>query len=78
MFVILFHLLFIKQISKDQKNQRNYKPYPQGFQRELIGYEITNNCKPQYELAYIIAILGEVVELFFVHHEDNMVAMDMP
>ena len=77
MFVIFVHLS-VKQMPEDQENQSNYKPYPQGLQRELVGYKISDDCNPHHELAYIIAILGEVVYLLFVHHEDVRKATDVP
>jgi len=78
MFVILVYLQSIKQMPKYQKNQCTYKPYPQGLQRELIGYKISNDCKTHYKFTYIITILGEIVYLLFVHHEDIKRAMDVP
>ena len=69
MFVIFVHLP-VKQMPEGQKNQCNHKPYPQGLQRELVGYEVSDDGNSHYKLAYIIAILGEVVYLLFVHHKD--------
>lgn len=77
MFVI-FDYLPIKQMPEEQENQSNHKPYPQCLQRKLVGYKISDDCKTHHELAYIIAILGKVVYLFFVQHIAIMIAMDLP
>lgn len=78
MFVILLHLQSIQQMSKDQKNQCRPQPYPQGLQRKVFRYKIADNGKSHYKLAHIITILGEVVYLLFVHHDDVRKAMDVP
>ena len=77
MSVIIVHLP-VKQMPEGQKNQCNHKPYPQGLQRELVGYEVSDDCNSHHKLTYIIAILGEVVYLLFVHHKDAIRATDVP
>jgi len=68
MLVIFFHLQSVKQMPEDQKNQCTYETNPQSLQREFIGYKVSDNGKPHHKLAYIIAILGEVVYLLLFQH----------
>lgn len=73
MFVIVVHLQSIKQMPEDKENHGDHNTYPQGFQRKLVGNKVSNDCKPHHELAYIIAILREVVYLLFVHHMESVI-----
>ena len=70
MFVIFIDLHFIYEIANHEKNYPRTESYPQCVQRRFIRYEVANDSNTHDELAYIIAILGEVVYLLFVEHED--------
>jgi len=78
MFVIITHLHAVYNKTYNKQYYRCNKSNPQCSPRELVGYNVSDNCKPYYELAYIIAILGEVVYLLIVHHTDVMRATDVP
>ena len=78
MFDIFIHLHSINEQPHNKESTRRYQSNPEGMFGRLIRYKVTDNHKSHHELAYIIVILGEVVYLLFVHHEDIMRATDVP
>ncbi|OHB69778.1 MAG: hypothetical protein A2W23_00640 [Planctomycetes bacterium RBG_16_43_13] len=78
MFDIVIHLQSINNKSREKKNSRSNKSYPQSMCRELIRYKISYGTNTHYKLAYIIAILGEVVYLLLFQHGNIEGAMVVP
>ncbi len=78
MFDIFIHLQSINKQSHDEESTRSCKSNPKSLLRKRIGYKVTYNHKPHHKLAYIIAILGEVVYLLLFQHGNTKIAMDVP
>jgi len=78
MFVIFSDLHFIYEMANHEKYYSSRESYPQCVQRRFIRHEIAHDSNTHDELAYIIAILGEVVYLLFIHHGDMIRATDVP
>jgi len=78
MFDIFIHLHSINKKSYDKKGTGCTQSNSDSLQREPVRYQVTNNHKSHCKLTYIVAILGEVVYLFLIYHEDDMIAMMMP
>ncbi len=66
----LLHSINNKSCDKEERNPN--KSYPQGMLREFIRNKVSYYSKTHYKLAYIIAILGEVVYLLFVHGKETV------
>ena len=78
MLDIFIYLHSIDENSHDEKYACNRKSYQEVNYRELIRYNVADNCQPHHKLAYIITILGNVVYLFFIQHNAIVIAMNMP
>jgi hypothetical protein len=78
MFDIVVYLHSINKKSCNKEYTYTNKSYPKGIFRKLVRYEIPDNCNTHNEFTYIITILGEVVYLFLIHHDDIMRATYAP
>ncbi len=78
MFVIFIYLNTVYNRAHDKQCRCCNKSYPQCLPRERVRNKIANNSKTHYKFTYIIAILGEVVYLLLVQHEDVTKATDVP
>ena len=68
MFVIIAHLHAVYNKTHNKQDYSCNKSYRQCFPGKLVGYNISDDSKPHYKLAYIIAILGQVVYLLLFQH----------
>ncbi len=78
MFVIIAHLHAVYNKTHNKQDYSCNKSYRQCFPGKLIGYNVSDDSKSHHELAYIIAILGEVVYLLLLQHGNIKRAMDVP
>ena len=78
MFDIILNLHSINNKSCDKEENDPDKSYPQCMLRELISNKVSYYSKTHYKLAYIIAILREVVYLLLFQHGYIKKAMDVP
>ena len=78
MFVISAHLHAVYNKTYNKQYYGCNKSNPQCSPRELVGYNVSDDCKPYYKLTYIIAILGEVVYLLLFQHGNIKRAMAVP
>ena len=65
--VIFIYLLFIKKISNNKESKCSYKTCRQDFPGKFTRQHIPNNWQSYHQLAYIVAIFGDIVYLFLVH-----------